>query len=219
MFTVRSIARRYDVASIELDPLHRVSKAHGASINDVFVTGVTRALAQYHREFGETVESLRMAMPISTRDRDDFAANRFAPSRILVPAAIEHPGEHLDAMHETLHDVRHEPALDAADLLASITSGVPTAALVSLFRAQTRTIDFATSNLRGSPIDLYLGGARIEASYPMGPRAGVPVNVTMMSYCGALHLGIHSDPASIVDPDLFVRTLVDAFAELAALAA
>ncbi len=194
-----------------------MGKAHGASVNDVFVTGVTRALAAYHRDFGETVASLRMAMPVSTRDRDDFAANRFAPSRILVPTAIEHPAEHLEAMHETLHDVRHEPALDAADLLAAMTSGVPTAALVGLFRAQTRTIDFATSNLRGSPFDLFLGGARIEASYAMGPRAGVPVNVTAMSYCGALHLGIHSDPASIVDPDRFVALLLDAFAELAAL--
>ncbi len=217
MFSVRSIARRFDVASVELDPLHQVGKAHGASVNDVFVTGVTRALAAYHRDFGETVESLRMAMPVSTRDRDDFAANRFAPSRVLVPAGIEDPAEHLAAMHGTLDDVRHEPALDAADVLAAITSGVPTAALVSLFRAQTRTIDFATSNLRGSPFDLFLGGARIEASYPIGPRAGVPVNVTMMSYCGELHLGIHSDPASIVDPDRFVALLVGAFGDLAAL--
>ena len=78
---------------------------------------------------------------------------------------------------------------------------MPTSVLVACCAAQTRTIDFATSNLRGSPVDLYLGGARIEASYPMGPRAGVPVNVTMMSYCGELHLGINSDPAAIVDPD------------------
>ena len=34
----------------------------------------------------------------------------------------------------------------------------------------------------------------------MGPRAGVPVNVTVMSYCGALDLGIHSDPAAVVEP-------------------
>ena len=31
--------------------------------------------------------------------------------------------------------------------------------------------------------------------------AGVPVNVTVMSYCGALDLGIHSDPAAVVDPE------------------
>jgi diacylglycerol O-acyltransferase len=92
---------------------------------------------------------------------------------------------------------------------------VPTALLVTLLRAQTRTIDFATSNLRGSPVDLYLGGARIEASYPMGPRAGVPANITMMTYCGNVHLGIHSDPAAVMDPDLLLAHLREAFAELA----
>ncbi len=98
-----------------------------------------------------------------------------------------------------------------------VKCSVPTSVLVSLLRAQTRTIDFATSNLRGSPVGLYLGGARIEASFPMGPRAGVPLNVTVMSYCGELHLGIHSDPAAVVDPDLFLDGLRNAFAELATL--
>ena len=217
MFGVRSLARRYDTLALDFDPLHRAGKAHGVSVNDVFVTGVARALARLHREFGVNVDSLRMAMPVSTRDRGDFAANRFAPSRILVPVSTTAAADHLAAIHDAVHNVRSEPALDAADVLAALTAGVPTAALVSLFRAQTRTIDFATSNLRGSPVDLYLGGGRIEASYPMGPRAGVPVNVTMMSYCGELHLGIHSDPAAVMDADLFVDCLRDSFAELAAL--
>ena len=218
MFAVRSLARRYDTLGFDFDPIHRAGKAHGASVNDVFVTAVARALGQFHREFGETIDELRMAMPVSTRDRGDFAANRFAPSRILVPVIDGPPADHLLAVHDAVHNVRSEAAIDAADVLAALTAGVPTAALVGLFRAQTRTIDFATSNLRGSPIDLYLGGGRIEASYPMGPRAGVPVNVTMMSYCGELHLGIHSDPAAIIDAELFLDCLRASFAELAALA-
>ncbi|MGZ6896646.1 MAG: wax ester/triacylglycerol synthase domain-containing protein [Acidimicrobiia bacterium] len=217
MFAHRSLARRYDALGIPLDPLHRAGKAHGASVNDVFVTGVTRALARFHHEFGEAPDQLRMAMPVSTRDRGDVAANRFAPSRVLVPAAVADVTEHLLAVHTTLGTIRREPALEATDVLAAATVGVPTAVLVSLLRAQTRTIDFATSNLRGSPVDLFLGGAKIEASYPMGPRAGVPVNVTMMSYCGELHLGIHSDPAAVIDPDLFLDCLRESFAELAAL--
>ena len=173
--------------------------------------------AAFHREFGERPETLRMAMPVSTRD----------PRRLRRQPVRAEPrrGPRRDRRRRrapasrcttTLQGIRHEPALDAADLLAALTAGVPTSVLVSLLRAQTRTIDFATSNLRGSPVDLYLGGARIEASYPMGPRAGVPVNVTMMSYCGELHLGIHSDPAAVVDPDLFLDCLRTAFADLAA---
>ncbi len=214
MFGVRSLARRYDTLAVKLDPLHQAGKAHGASINDVFVTGVARALHRFHREFGEDISTLRMAMPVSTRDRGDFAANRFAPSRVVVPVAIADLAEHIVAMHNTLGAIRQEPALEAADVLAAVTVGIPTAVLVNVLRAQTRTIDFATSNLRGSPVDLYLGGARITASYPMGPRAGVPANITMMSYRGEVHLGVHSDPAAVVDPDLFVECLREAFDEI-----
>jgi hypothetical protein len=77
-------------------------------------------------------------------------------------------------------------------------------------------VDFATSNLRGSPIDLYLGGARIEASYPMGPRSGCAVNVTALSYRGDLCLGIHSDPAALTDPEAFVECLGESFDALLA---
>src|SRR6478609_6890594 len=131
IFAVRSLARRYDTLAVDLDPLHRAGKAHGASLNDVFVTGVTRALATFHREFGERPDTLRMAMPVSTRTRGDFAANRFAPSRVVVPIAVDGVTDHLLAMHATLQGIRHEPALDAADLLAALTAGVPTSVLVS----------------------------------------------------------------------------------------
>ena len=158
-----------------------------------------------------------MAMPVSTRTRGDFAANRFAPSRVVVPIAVDAADDHLQAMHETLHG--HPPGARArgrrparrahgrgADIGAREPAPGPD--------PHDRLRD---SNLRGSPVDLFLGGARIEASYPMGPRAGVPLNVTVMSYCGELHLGIHSDPAAVVDPDLFLDCLRAAFAELAAL--
>ena len=67
-------------------------------MNDVIVTGVARALGQFHREYGESVDALRMAMPVSTRDRGDVAANRFAPSRILVPATVATIDHHQEAL-------------------------------------------------------------------------------------------------------------------------
>ena len=107
--------------------------------------------------------------------------------------------------------MRHEPALAAADAFAGVAAGLPTSLIVGLLRNQTKSVDFATSNLRGSPIDLYLGGARIEGSYPMGPRSGCAVNVTALSYCGDLCLGIHSDPAAVTDPDALVECLRESF--------
>ena len=83
-------------------------------------------------------------------------------------------------------------------------------------RSQTRTIDFAASNLRGSPVPLYLAGTRILGSYPMGPRTGCALTVTMLSYCDEVHIGLNIDPAAISDVAAFMRDVRDAFDELAA---
>jgi hypothetical protein len=81
-------------------------------------------------------------------------------------------------------------------------------------RSQTRTIDFGASNLRGSPVPLFLAGARILGSYPLGPRTGCALTVTMLSYCDDVHVGLNIDPAAITDVDGFMDDVRAAYAEL-----
>src|SRR5436190_2104297 len=117
-------------------------------------------------------------------------------------------------VHERLHGLRDEPAVTAAGSLAGLLAALPTSMLVSLTRTQAHTIDFATSNLRGSPVDLYLGGARIEGNYPMGPRAACALNVTLLSYRDSLDMGINIDPAAVSDPATLIDCLEESFGAL-----
>jgi diacylglycerol O-acyltransferase len=55
------------------------------------------------------------------------------------------------------------------------------------------------SNVAGSPVPLYLGGARVERLVPFGPRSGAALNVTVLSYAGRLSVGLHIDPAATPD--------------------
>jgi hypothetical protein len=66
-------------------------------------------------------------------------------------------------------------------------------------------------------VPLYLAGARILGSYPLGPRTGCALNVTMLSYCEDVHIGLNIDPAAITDVAAFMRDVRDAFDDLAAL--
>ena len=68
-------------------------------------------------------------------------------------------------------------------------------------RQQVETVDFATSNVRGAPFQLYIAGARIEANYPIGPTGGTALNLTLMSYDGSLDMGLNVDPGAVDDPD------------------
>ena len=53
--------------------------------------------------------------------------------------------------------------------LAGVANLLPTSVLVRIARQQAETVDFATSNLRAAPFDLFIAGARIEGTYPIGP--------------------------------------------------
>jgi diacylglycerol O-acyltransferase / wax synthase len=210
----RSLRRRYEVFTLSLPAMKRAAVALGGTINDLYITGLTGALRKYHLRFGSECHELRMAMPVNTRARGDDAPNRFSPARLLVPLVPDDPVERFAMVRERLGSAKAEAALNAVDALAGVVSVLPTSLLVGLARSQVRTIDFAASNLRGSPVALYLAGARILANYPLGPRTGAAVNFTVLSYCDDLHMGINIDPAAIEDIDAFMDDLAKAFSEL-----
>jgi len=215
----RSLRRHFEVFETAFEPLRIAATKLGGSVNDVFVTGLTSALGRYHERAGSVVDELRMAMPISTRQRGDTATNRFVPTRVLVPIEPAYDLRTLFGdVHERLQAAKRESAVAAAEGLAGLVAGLPTSLLVAMTRTQTRTIDFGASNLRGSPVPLYLAGARILGSYPLGPRTGCALTVTMLSYCDDVHVGLNIDPAAIVDPAAFMRDVRDAFDELCTLA-
>jgi diacylglycerol O-acyltransferase / wax synthase len=210
LMRARSLGRSFDAFQASLEDARRVASTLGGSVNDAFVTGITGALGLYHERMGEPCDELRMAMPISTRSSgDDSESNSFTPARVVVPVQPKDPTTRFELVHERLASVRSEPAIAAAGSLAGLLTPLPTSALVALTRSQAGTIDFAASNLRGSPVDLYLGGARIEANFPMGPRTGCAVNVTLLSYKDSLDMGLNIDPAAVTDS----ATLLDCFDE------
>ena len=210
----RSLALRFERFAVPLTSAKAAAAKLGGSVNDVYVTGVTGALGLYHERMGAPTEELRMAMPISTRVDDEDTANSFTPARVLIPVEPKDPVARFKLVHERLHGLRDEPAVTAAGSLAGLLAALPTSMLVALTRTQAHTIDFATSNLRGSPVDLYLAGARIEANYPMGPRAACALNITLLSYRDSLDMGINIDPAAVSDPATLVDCLEESFGAL-----
>ena len=59
---------------------------------------------------------------------------------------------------------------------------------------------------------------RCWRNYPVGPLLGVAFNVTMMSYCGSLGVGLHCDTAAVTDPGMLKAAFGRAFAQLVAAA-
>jgi hypothetical protein len=109
---------------------------------------------------------------------------------------------------------RAEPALALTEPIAGVLDRLPTAVTTQVFGSMLKGIDFVTSNVPGSPIPVYLAGAAIEAQFPFAPLSGAATNITLMSYCDEVHVGVNVDAAAIPDLDRFCACLRDGFDEI-----
>lgn len=215
LWRTRSLHRHFDVLDVPFDEAKRAAKELGGSLNDLFVAGAAGGAGAYHRELDTEVDRLRMAMPVSTRTDRSAGGNSFAPTRVLVPTDDD-PLQRFSQVHEALTRTKAERAIGLVSAAAGVVNLLPTSMLVRITRQQVETVDFTTSNLRAAPFDLFMGGARVEGTYPLGPIAGTAFNLTMMSYCGTLNMGLHVDTGAVAEPDRLRRCLEEAFAELIA---
>ena len=205
----RGLARHFEILSFDLDEAKKSAHSLGGTLNDLFVAGVAGGVGAYHRALGQPVDELRMSMPISTRQDGSAGGNAFAPARILIPVAIVDPAERFKAVADRIGSARHETSLGIADELAGLVTALPAPLLVRFARQQVQTVDFATSNVRGAPFDLYIAGARILANHPFGPTAGTAFNATVLSYKGSMDVGISCDPVAVSDPALLRQCIED----------
>jgi len=213
----RSRHRHLESVSVPLDELKAASKAAGSTVNTVFVAAMSDAAVRYHADRGESFKTLNVSFVLSTRTDTKAGGNAFTP------VLVHLPGEHLEAKERLAETA---DVLDAARESAGRSGGftalsgmanlLPTSVVTRTARGQAAKIDLATSNLRGAPIPLYIGGAKVEYSVSFGPLAGTPCNATALSYCNNFDIGLFIDPVAIDDPAAFRQCVVDAFEELLA---
>lgn len=214
----RSLRRRLEILSGDLEAVKAAAKALGGTVNDVYVTGVAGGAGAYHRAKGMEVGDLRISMPVSTRVDKSAGGNAFAPARLLVPAGIEDPRARFEAVHERLAVTKGERAFALADSFAGALTTLPTPLIVRLARQQIETVDFAASNVRGAPFDLWIAGAHVLSNHPMGPTAGTAFNATLLSYKSSMDIGINIDTAAVDNPELLRDCIEGSLAEVVALA-
>ena len=212
----RTLRRRVETLRVPFDEVKASAQRHDVSINDLFVAAAARGAGAYHAGVGVQAESLRMAMPVSTRTDQTAAGNAFALTRTTVPVQIEDPVEHLHLISEAVGRTKGEQAFRLLEQLAAAANALPTSALVRVARGQTEAMDFTTSNVRGAPFPVYMAGAKVEANYPIGPLAGTAFNLTLLSYDGWLNMGLHVDSGAVEQPGALRDAIDGAFRELLA---
>ncbi len=215
LWTARSLQRRMEVLRAPFDATRQASKRLGGTLNTAFLTATAQAAGEYHRALGAPVDELRASMAISTRT-EQSGANAFSLARMLVPTGEMPIGDRFQAVQAAIDEARSASTAAALESLASLAATLPTTLITRITRQQAQTVDFATSNVRGAPIPLYIAGAHLLENYPVGPLLGVAFNLTLLSYDHSLDMGVNLDTAAVTEPELLRDCLVKAFKALAA---
>lgn len=214
LWVERSLRRRVETTQAPFRATKDAAKRLGGTLNTAFVAAAAHAASYYHRQLGSPTESLRASMAVSTRG-DESGSNAFSILRVLVPTDDVPIADRFVAIQTEIERARESTRGAGMGTLATLAAALPTSVVTHLARQQTHTVDFATSNVKGAPVPLYVAGSGVTAIYPIGPLAGVACNLTLMSYHGSLDIAVNTDVAAVTEPRLMVEGLDRAFKEFA----
>ena len=208
--------RSFAASSLSLTAVKRVKNAFGCTVNDVVLTMCAGALRRYLDERDEHPDGPLVAMvPVSVRTEDQKGTHGNQVSMMLTSLAtdLDDPVERLDVIHASTVVAKEQQNAIGADTLQEWAEFAAPAIFGRAARlySNTRSADrhrpifnVTISNVPGPPFPLYVAGAQVLDTYPMGPIFdGGGLNITLMSYLDRIDFGL------VACPDLVAGRVVD----------
>jgi len=185
----------------DLAEIKAVSRAFGASVNDVMVAMAAGALRRYLQQHDELPAApLTAAVPVSVRKPAEARTwgNRITTWYITLATNVDDPVARLEMITQSTRGARAEtdvagPELQHAwaeywRLFRLVTLGVPKVARPFVGRPSYNAI---VSSVPGPTMPLYRHGARLVHMISMGPLVeGIGVNFTGWSYAGEMTVAV-----------------------------
>ena len=223
--------RRWSFCSLPFAEVRAVKSRLGLTVNDVVMAlcagALRRWLADHEALPGGPLIS---AVPVSVRtdEQQGTLGNRVSMMFAPLPTHLADPEARLRAAHEAMRAAKEQHGALPADLLADVTQFAMPALAGQAARLSARLrllervnpFNLIISNVPGPAVPLYYAGAQLLAYYPLSAIVdGQGLNITVMSYGGALHFGLIADRDLVPDLDVMARYLADELATLQGVAA
>lgn len=219
--------RRFAWLDTPLADLKQIRAATGASVNDIVLTiiaGAIRSFLTEHRGFDPIGTDFRAMVPVSVRANGNGGdlGNQVAMWLVGLHIGELDPMERLAAIRaETLRLKRTNQAEGAAALVAA-ASGTPVTLLSMGLKAAAdrRPFNMTITNVPGPQFPLYLGEARMLATYPLVPLWQYHgLSIALFSYSGTMNWGVVADYDLVPDMAEFLECIRASEQELLAAAA
>ncbi|MCK6414999.1 MAG: wax ester/triacylglycerol synthase family O-acyltransferase [Giesbergeria sp.] len=221
--------RAFASASVPLQELKALAKAHAATLNDMVLMLCAGALRSYLQLHGQLPrKSLVAAVPISLRPVGDVRPdNQASMSLISLGTHLADPAKRLahilvasSAMKTTMGQMKSVLPTDFPSI------GIPwlmeaAASLYGKTRMAERLPQVANvviSNVPGPQVPIYLAGARVRVNCPTSIVVhGLALNITVQSFDAHMDFGLMADATALPDVKALAAALDGAWAELRAI--
>ncbi|HEX8205898.1 MAG TPA: wax ester/triacylglycerol synthase family O-acyltransferase [Solirubrobacteraceae bacterium] len=204
--------RRFAFGQLPLEDVKRLKNHYGCTVNDVVMAICASAVRRWLVEHDELPdEPLVTQVPVSVRSEDQLGTYG---NRILLMSAPLHtneddPVQRLFLIHDAMKGVKERHRAIPAELLQDANHFIPPAVFsraarltfrLSTSRPGRPNWNLVISNVPGPQFPLYLGGAELQANYPVSVITdGMGLNITVMSYRGNLDFGVLVDRDQMPD--------------------
>lgn len=206
-------SRRFATVQIDLASVKEVRAALGGTVNDVVLAAVTggfRSLFEGRGEIRDAEFTLRALCPVSVRSDDERGELGNRVSGMIVPLPVGAPDaeSRLRMIRAATYDAKERHQAVAADFLVGLADyAAPTLlSLAARFAHHQPLFNVVVTNVPGPQVPLYCMGAEVVAGYPIVPLArNLDVGVALLSYCGAISVGLFADRDAVADLDVLAR--------------
>jgi diacylglycerol O-acyltransferase / wax synthase len=218
--------RSFAARTVSFKDIRRIAKHNGVTVNDTVLAICSAALRRYLGATGDLPStSLTAFVPMSLRETGNTEMSIQTVGMLCSLATdIADPVKRLLAIHDSTQKAKRlTDTIKSVAFAVASPWGAP--ALVSgvmnllgryhLTDGLRPIANLTISNMVGSPVPLYLVGAKLLANYPMSIAThGAAVNVTVLSYGDNLDIGVVACRRAMPDVQDFADYIVDALDEL-----
>ena len=213
--------RRVQWIRMPLTDLKDIKNALGGTVNDVFLAVVSGALAHTLRRRGVRTEGLELRgiVPVSIRADEQRGAlgNRITAMLGPLPVYARDAMERLRIVSAAMQGLKESKQAVGAEALTRLQDFAPPTILAQASRLNfsTRAYNLLVTNVPGPQFPLYLIGREMQELMPvpfLAPERALAVAI--MSYNGAVTIGLMGDYDAMADLDDFGTDIEGAVAEL-----
>jgi len=195
MFNVKiSGSRRFAAQSYSLERLKKLSKKHGATINDISLAICAGALRKYLQAHDALPDKPLIAMvPVSIRAEGQEGGNQVGMILANLATHIEDPVERLKQIMQSTTQAKQRIAKMSRLQQMAHTAAMATPLGPSMLTGQAGKhpiFNVVISNVPGPKHPLYMNGFHLDETYPISiPIDYAALNITLNGLCDQLGFG------------------------------